>query len=121
MRCMNHRAEWNVITMWQSFLWEARDAEALMACLVRLDSQRKQALMAVPRVLQHAGLLQASLAALLDLKVALFQKVKDNFFVTQIAKIIIPFNYPKLLHPVHGIKKSIIYFDTFYVKKTLWL
>ena len=57
----------------------------------------------------------------MHVKVALFQKVKDNFFVTQIAKIIIPFNYPKLLHPVHGIKKSIIYFDTFYVKKTLWL
>ncbi len=49
------------------------------------------------------------------LKVALFQKVKDNFFIAQIAKIIIPFYYPKLLHPVHGIEKSIIYFDTLYV------
>ena len=51
----------------------------------------------------------------LFLKVALFQKVQDNFFIAQIAKIIIPFYYPKLLHPVHGIEKSIIYFDTFFV------
>ena len=49
------------------------------------------------------------------LKVALFQKVQGNFFISQIAKIIIPFYYPKLLHPVHDIKKPIIYFDTFYV------
>ena len=48
-------------------------------------------------------------------KVALFQKVQDNFFIAQIAKIIIPFYYLKLLHPVHGIEKSIIYFDTSFV------
>ena len=55
------------------------------------------------------------------LKVALSQKVQDSFFIAIFAIINIPFYYPKLLHPVHGIKKSIIYFDTFYVKKTLWL
>ena len=51
------------------------------------------------------------------LKVALFQKVQGNFLIAQIAKIIIPFYYPELLHPVHGIDKSIIYFDTFLSKK----
>ena len=66
-------------------------------------------------------MLQDHTAPLSDLlKVALFQKVQDNFFIAQIARIIIPFYYPKLLHPVHGIEKSIINFDTFFVLKTLW-
>ena len=33
----------------------------------------------------------------------------------------IPFYYPKLLHPVHGVDKIIIEFNTFQVEKNLWL
>ena len=44
----------------------------------------------------------------MNLKVALFQKVQDNFFIAQIAKINIPFYYPKLLHPVHDTDKMSI-------------
>ncbi len=42
------------------------------------------------------------------IKVALFQKVQDNFFIAQIATIIIPFYYPKLLHPVQNVNDRVI-------------
>ena len=42
------------------------------------------------------------------LKVAYSQKVQDSFFIAIFAIINIPFYYPKLLHPVHGIDKLLM-------------
>ena len=46
------------------------------------------------------------------LKVALSQKVQDSFFIANFAIFIIPFYYPKQLHPLHSIDKMSI-FKTF--------
>ena len=44
-----------------------------------------------------------------------------GFLLLQTLQKHTPFYYPKLLHPVHGIDKIIIEFNTFKVKKPLWL
>ena len=49
---------------------------------------------------------------LMQLKVALSQKVQDSFFIANFAIINIPFYYLKLLHPLHSIDKMSI-FKTF--------
>ena len=46
------------------------------------------------------------------LKMALRQKVQDSFFIANFGTINIPFQYLKLLHPLHGIDKMSI-FKTF--------
>ena len=42
------------------------------------------------------------------LKVAFCQKNLEDFYLSQISRINIPFYYLKLLHPVHGIEKMSI-------------
>ena len=46
-------------------------------------------------------------------KVALSQKAQNSFFIATFGIINIPFYYPKLLHPVHGIDKLLISSNTF--------
>ena len=48
-----------------------------------------------------------------SLKVAYSQKVQDSFFIAIFAIINIPLYYSKLLHPIHGIDKLLIYSNTF--------
>ena len=44
-----------------------------------------------------------AISKLLELKVALSQKVQDSFFIARIDRKNIPKNYLKLLHPLQGI------------------
>ena len=54
------------------------------------------------------------------LKAAFCQKNLEDFYFSQLSQKI-PFYYPKLSYPVHGIDKIVIEFVIFQVKKTLWL